>query len=597
MLAKIQLFIIPFSGSKASQFNKFCSDFDSDVIVETIEYAGRGKRAKEPFFTDYDAFINDICSFIKEHREYSIPFAILGYSIGGLFAYDLVAKEYLKEEPKHIFICACENNIKHFPPLSQLPEDEFWEKIIQLGGVDKKLIEHKKYLKLFSKTMRADFFIGEQHHYLKSDRSITCPVSVFYSESDTPYEDVRKWQKVCKGGISFHQFYGGHFFILEHHEQVAEEVKKRLGLDKMSKKRCWTEIDLQQIKKNYEVYKQTIPLSLEIMAVVKADAYGHGDKVVAKFLSDQGIRHFAVSNIDEAIHIRTAGAEGQILILGYTPIDRANDLITYDITQALISEEYAEEIENTGLPIKCEFALDTGMRRIGLNADEPEECEKVIRKYAHLLDGLFTHLCVADTPGQDEFTEGQIKKYEVVCKRVSDLNLPYCHCLNSAGGIWHKSEISCFARFGIILYGLKPDFMNTLPEGIEPALSWKSVVSMVKDVRPGDTIGYGRSFEVKKSMRIATIPTGYADGYSRLLSNKGYVLINGKKASIVGRVCMDQVMVDVSEIDNVGLGTNVVLIGKSGNEVLTADDLANIYGTIGYEVVCGISKRVDRDYI
>lgn len=138
--------------------------------------------------------------------------------------------------------------------------------------------------------------------------------------------------------------------------------------------------------------------------------------------------------------------------------------------------------------------------------------------------------------------------------------------------------------------------MNTLPEGIEPALSWKSVVSMVKQVMPGDTIGYGRSFIVNQPMMVATIPTGYADGYSRLLSNKGWVLINGKKAQIVGRVCMDQMMVDVSDIPDVNLGTEVVLIGKSGDEVITADDLANIYGTIGYEAVCGIKKWVDRIY-
>ena len=365
----------------------------------------------------------------------------------------------------------------------------------------------------------------------------------------------------------------------------------------MSNKRCWVEINLHQIKKNYDIYKQSISATMDIMAVVKADAYGHGDIEVARFLSDNGVRHFAVSNIDEAIHIRNAGAEGQILILGYTPIDRVNDLIDYDVTQALLSEEYAEEIKNTGHPVKCQFAIDTGMRRIGLNADYPEDCEKVIRKFSRLLDGLFTHLCVADTPEQNRFTLAQIEKFKAVCDRVADLDLPYCHCMNSAGGLWLKSKVSCFARLGIILYGLKPDYMNTLPNGIEPALSWKSVVSMVKEVKPGDTIGYGRTFKVQKSMKIATIPTGYADGYSRLLSNKGWVLINGKKAPIVGRVCMDQMMVDVSGIEDVCLETEVVLIGRSGDEIITADDLANTYGTIGYEVVCGISKRVERVYV
>ena len=365
-------------------------------------------------------------------------------------------------------------------------------------------------------------------------------------------------------------------------------------------KRSWTEIAFSSLKKNYNIYRDFQPSYKHIMAVVKADAYGHGDRVVAKYLSDNGVRHFAVSNINEAIHIREAGIEGQILILGYTPIERAEELVRYDITQTLLSEDYTERLASQGLPVKCQFAIDTGMRRIGLNADDTGECERVIRKTFSTslqLDGLFTHLCVADTPEQDDFTKHQIQLFEAVTRRVSDLNLPYCHCLNSAGGLWHYTDVSCFARLGIILYGLKPDYMNTLPDGIEPALSWKSVVSMIKEVKPGDTIGYGRSYTVDRPMRIATIPTGYADGYPRLLSNRGWVLINGHKALIVERVCMDQMMVDVTAIPNVEYESEVVLIGKSGDEVITADDLANLIGTIGYEIVCGISKRVERVYI
>ncbi len=364
-------------------------------------------------------------------------------------------------------------------------------------------------------------------------------------------------------------------------------------------RRSWVEIHKGIIARNILVYKRETK-SDQISAVVKADAYGHGDQTVAKILSENGIGNFAVSNIDEAIHIRKVVEKGQILILGYTPINRTEDLNTYNITQALLSEDYAERLALTNKRIKCQFAIDTGMRRIGLNADDPEYCEHVIRKAYNSnlrLDGLFTHLCVADTPEQKTFTETQIGKFEEVVRRVSDLNLPYCHCMNSAGGLWYHSNISCFTRLGIILYGLKPDYMNTLPEGIEPALSWKSVVSMVKEVKPGDTIGYGRSYVVDHPMTIATIPTGYADGYPRLLSNKGGILINGHRAPIVGRVCMDQMMVDVTDIPDVDFETEVVLIGKSGDEVITADDLAHLIGTIGYEIVCGINKRVEKVYI
>ena len=367
------------------------------------------------------------------------------------------------------------------------------------------------------------------------------------------------------------------------------------------RRRCWLEIDLNRIGENCRIYAERLRPSCPIMAVVKADAYGHGDGAVAKFLSDAGVRHFAVSNIDEAIHIRRAGAEGQVLILGYPPPSRVEELVPYGLTQTLLSQEYAEEIAQTHLPIQCHFAIDTGMRRIGLNADDPAACEAIIRSYAARLrlDGLFTHLCVADSAGEEAiaFTEEQIQKFEAVCARVADLNLPHCHCMNSAGGLRYRSRFSNLARLGIVLYGLKPDYENTLPTGIKPALSWKSVVSMVKDVNPGDTVGYGRTFRAERRMTLATIPTGYADGYSRLLSNRGHVLIRGHRAPIAGRICMDQMMADVTEIPGVSLGAEVVLVGRSGEETITADDLAQLCGTIGYEVICGISKRVERVYL
>ena len=365
------------------------------------------------------------------------------------------------------------------------------------------------------------------------------------------------------------------------------------------KLRSWVEINCSCLLRNCDKYCSDTRNLDKIMAVVKADAYGHGDRKIAKLLSEYGIRNFAVSNIDEAIHVREAGAVGQILILGYTPISRAGELIEYDITQTLLSEEYAEKIAETKFPIKCQFAIDTGMRRIGLNADDLDNCERIIREYSSKvnLNGFFTHLCVADNPEQTEFTKKQIQLFENIIGRVQDLGLPFCHCLNSAGGLWNYTDSSCFIRLGIVLYGLKPDYMNELPEGIKPVLSWKSVVSMVKEVKPGDTIGYGRTFKVLKPMTIATIPTGYADGYNRLLSNKGWVLINGEKAPIVGRICMDQMMVDATGIQGVSIGTEVVLIGKSKDQVITADDLAHLYDTIGYEVVCGINTRVERIYV
>ena len=363
-------------------------------------------------------------------------------------------------------------------------------------------------------------------------------------------------------------------------------------------KRCWAEVDLEQLERNVRAYAETAQ-GMEIMAVVKADAYGHGDRQVAGRLQNMGIAHFAVSNIDEGIRLRGTGIRGQILLLGYTPVERAEELAEYDITQALLSEEYAERMAGTGIPVKCQFAIDTGMRRIGLNAENPEACEAVIRKYAGRLNvnGLFTHLCVADTPDQDAFTEKQIARFEEVARRVADLRLPFCHCMNSAGGLWHHTALSRMVRLGIIMYGLKPDTANVLPTGIQPVMSWKSVISLVKEVRAGDTVGYGRTFTAPRSMRLATIPAGYADGYPRALSNRGYVLIQGRRAPIVGRVCMDQMMVDVTDVPGAAFETAVTLMGRDGEETLTADDLASMAGTIGYEIVCGISKRVERVYL
>ena len=367
-------------------------------------------------------------------------------------------------------------------------------------------------------------------------------------------------------------------------------------------RRSWVEINLLQLIQNLNAYMSVLPSNSSIMAVVKANAYGHGDTIVAKHLEKVGISLFAVSNIGEAIALRQAGINGEILVLGYTSISDAFLLEQYDITQALISEEYAEKLSKvSSVDLKCQFAIDTGMNRIGLNANDVEYCEKMIRTYANkfCLNGLFTHLCVADSLNENDikFTNGQIKKFEALESRVSDLNLKYIHCLNSAGGLSTKSKCNSIVRLGIVLYGLQPSNDIKLPKGIFPVLQWKSVISMIKTVEKDEFIGYGCSYHAIKDMRVATIPTGYADGYNRLLSNKGYVLISGQKAPIVGKICMDQMMVDVSNISDVVMGDEVVLIGKSKCEMLTADYMASMIDTIGYEIVCNISPRVERVYI
>lgn len=369
-------------------------------------------------------------------------------------------------------------------------------------------------------------------------------------------------------------------------------------------RRSWIEINLSQIRENYLIYKRSLRHDAEIMAVVKSDAYGHGDVQIARMLSGIGVSMFAVSNIDEAVGLREAGINGEILILGYTSPRYARTLVEYGLTQAIVSDEYAKQLVESGNKVKCQVAIDTGMNRIGIDGDDAENCEKLIRQYCKVLDvnGMFTHLCVADSNSDDDkdFTVGQLEKFQAIAHRIKDLALPFIHCMNSAGGMRYSYErfadISKIIRLGIVLYGLKPGDDVVLPDGITPAITWKTVISMVKDVKAGEYIGYGRSFKVTKDSRIATIATGYADGLNRLFSNRGFVIINGKKAPIVGKVCMDQTLVDITDIHDVEAGMHAVIIGRSGDIVYTADDMAADLGTIGYEVICNITKRVQRFY-
>ncbi len=364
--------------------------------------------------------------------------------------------------------------------------------------------------------------------------------------------------------------------------------------------RSWVEVDLSQLKKNLALCRAALPEGMAVMAVVKADAYGHGYAPVSLALQETGADAFAVSNIEEAVELREAGVTKDILILGYTPVKEWERLLGYDLIQTLLSEEYASALwEASHAPLRCQFAVDTGMNRIGLPADDPatEDC---IRRYAarFRMTGIFTHLCTAD--GADDasraFAREQIGKFEALADRLADLAMPYVHCLNSAGGLYHSTRYQGVSRLGIVLYGLKPDFDNILPEGINPVLSWKSVIAMVKTARAGESVGYGRTVRLARDTRIATVPTGYADGYSRALSGKGYALVRGQRAPILGRICMDMMMLDVTDIPDVQAEDTVTLIGQDEKERISADDLAHLAGTIGYEIVCAISKRVPRVY-
>lgn len=371
-------------------------------------------------------------------------------------------------------------------------------------------------------------------------------------------------------------------------------------------KRAWAEIHLDRIAHNYQSYKQALGGSnAEIMCVVKADCYGHCDRAVVPFLENElGVKKFAVSNIDEAARLRDVGIKGDILILGYTPVQEADRLCEMDIIQTVTERSYAERISEAisgGKKLRVHIALDTGMTRIGLHGDN---IDALSRDAAAIIDsdklsaeGMFTHLSVADSDDESDiaYTEAQIKKFHAVADRIKSAGyeIPLLHYYNSAAGVYHNDGGSALARLGIMLYGLMPNYSLPLPIELQGAMELKAAVAQVKEIKKGEFVSYGRTFCADRDMKLATVTIGYADGYSRLLSNKGEVLVRGKRAKIVGRVCMDQLMCDVTGI-NVVAGDTVTLIGTDGNETITADEVAAAYGTIGYEVVCLISKRVPR---
>lgn len=375
-------------------------------------------------------------------------------------------------------------------------------------------------------------------------------------------------------------------------------------------RRAWAEVHLDRLAANLAAVRSCIDESkTQIVCVVKANAYGHDDENTVPFLESLGVSFFAVSNIKEAENLRRYGVKGEILILGHTPSEYARELAEYDIIQAAVSEGYARELSecalSAGVRVKIHLAVDTGMGRIGVCAFDDISCTAAAESAARIsklegviLDGMFTHYASADSysSSDEEYTKNQTDIFFNVCGKAKEMgvSLRHTHCLNSAGGAFHFDPRSTLVRFGIMLYGLKPDRSLELPCKIEPVMDLKAAVSYVKTLKAGSYVSYGRTYRAEKDITAATIPIGYADGYARSLSGKAYVLINGQKAPVIGRICMDQLMADVSGIPDVKEGTTVTLIGRDGDELITADDLAEMYDTIGYEIVCGISKRIPR---
>lgn len=376
-------------------------------------------------------------------------------------------------------------------------------------------------------------------------------------------------------------------------------------------KRTWAEVDLDAVDHNFRSVRDRLGGGTRLCCVVKADAYGHGAEVLAEEYEKLGADWFAVSNLEEAAQLRKAGAKLPILILGYTPACMASELARLGIAQAVLCAEYGEELSaeavKAGVTVRVHVKLDTGMSRIGFLYQDPERDASSIDAVARVCalpglcaEGIFTHFAVADEgDAGEEFTRKQFGNFNgaVGLLRARGVDFQIRHCANSAAVFEYPEMQLDMVRPGNVLYGLKPSGDVRSEMDLVPAMSLKSVVSLVKTVEPETGVSYGRTFVTSGRTTLATVPVGYADGYPRILSGRADALVRGRRARIVGRVCMDQLMLDVTGIEGVREGDTVTLFGRDGEERITTDELAGIAGTINYELVCGISKRVPRVYL
>ncbi len=360
-------------------------------------------------------------------------------------------------------------------------------------------------------------------------------------------------------------------------------------------------IDLDAVAANVDAVRRKV--GVRVMAVVKADAYGHGAVPVARLLGDR-CDFFGVSSMLEALELRYAGITTPILILGHTPVSAFAEAVRQEIRPAIFREEdgvaLSREAVRQGKTAAFHFALDTGMSRIGFQVTEEaaDQCARIAALPGLLAEGLFSHFATADCAdlGRSRLQAERFRQFDAML-RSRGVEIPLRHMDNSAGvmNFTHHYEM---VRSGIVTYGLYPsDEVEPELLPLQPALQWISRVTHLKTLEAGREVGYGGTYTTDRATRIATVPVGYADGYRRSLSGKFYVLIRGQRAPILGRVCMDQIMVDVTHIPGVEIEDTVTLIGRDGEEQITVEALAAAADSFNYEIVCGISRRVPRVYL
>ncbi len=363
--------------------------------------------------------------------------------------------------------------------------------------------------------------------------------------------------------------------------------------------RACLEINLEYLEHNVNTLKKVLQPECELMAVVKADAYGHGMFNIAVHVNKLGVRAFAVATIDEGITLRKYGIVGEILILGYTEPERARELCKYHLTQTLIDMNYALLLSQQGCNIKTHIKIDTGMHRLGFDKEDVEGIVSVFHMKNLKVEGIFTHLCASDSTALEDtsFTKAQADSFYRLIQTLETqgITIPKIHIQSSYGLLNYPKLKSSYVRAGVILYGVlsSPNDNPRMQLDLKQVLSLKAKVILLRKVKKGDCVGYSRSFVAGRDSLIGVVPVGYADGYPRNLSGgKSYVLINGQKAPVVGKICMDQLMIDVTDISGVRVGDIVTLIGKDGNEEILAEMVAEKAESITNELLSRMGTRV-----
>jgi len=362
----------------------------------------------------------------------------------------------------------------------------------------------------------------------------------------------------------------------------------------------WVEVDLEAVAYNLRQIKEIVGPKVEILAVLKADAYGHGALTVARTALNNGASFCGVASVNEAVRLRDNGVDAPILVLGYTPAWLAKQALLHDVTLTLYDTDAARAFSRAATDLRrtarVHIKVDTGMGRLGLLPHQVVPFVERIRDLPGLdLEGIFTHFSVADAEDL-EYTRGQLSRFREVLDRLAEIGVtfPFIHCANSAAILRLPEAHFNMVRLGLAMYGLQPSPHVPLPRGFRPALTWKTTIAQVKTLPPGSYVSYGNTYRTEKEETIAVIPVGYADGFRRAPTRWQAVLVRGRRAPIVGQVCMDQTMISVSHIPNVRVGDEAVLIGRQGEDEITAEEVAEWLGTVNYEVVSEILARVPR---